>query len=354
MQALEFTAEHAARVVDVPSPRPGPGEALVAITSAGVCGSDVTALAGRHRFRVPPLITGHEGGGHVVAVGDGVDPAWVDTPVALEPQRACGRCGPCREDLPHLCRERLMLGMSAWSGTLAEYATAPLACLHPVAATVPDGLLALAEPLAVAEHALGRAPGLRDRAVAVLGGGPIGALLVHLAAAAGASGVLATDPREHARDACVRLGADALDPTVADALADRGGTLDVVFVAATAPGIVDQAVALLRPRGTVVQVGLFGGPLEVDVAALQQDEKTLTGSNVYSAADFAAAVVTLERDWSTLAALATDGGGLDGVATHLTDAVAGRSNDVIKLLARPDGGAVALGRDAAGHRRGGS
>ena len=341
MRALEFTAEQTAHVVDAPPPTPVAGEVLVAVTSAGVCGSDVAALEGAHPFRVPPLITGHEGGGTVVAVGEGVDDAWIGRSVALEPQRACGECGPCTETpaaLPHLCRNRLMLGMAAWTGTLAEYVTAPLICLYPVEESVPDGLLALVEPLAVAEHALGRGPDLRDRRVAVLGGGPIGALLVHLAVAAGAAGVLATDPRELARDVSARLGADpVVDPTVDGALDGRSGTLDVVFVAATAPGVLDQAVALLRPRGTVVVVGLFGGAVEMDVLALQQDEKTLTGSMVYTAADFAAAVATLERSWRDLAALVTDGGGLDGVVTHLEGALAGRPGDVVKLLVRPDG-----------------
>ncbi|MCD2191923.1 alcohol dehydrogenase catalytic domain-containing protein [Actinomycetospora endophytica] len=344
MRALEFTAEHLARVVDAPAPSPTPGEVLVAVTSAGVCGSDVTALKGVHPFRVPPLITGHEGGGAVVAVGEGVDDAWRGRVVALEPQRACGRCGPCTETpepLPHLCRDRLMLGMPAWPGTLAEYVTAPLACLYPVDGSVPDGLLALAEPLAVAEHAVRRGPDPRDREVAVLGGGPIGALLVHLAVAGGAAGVLATDPRRLARDTCARLGAVVVDPTTAGAFDGRSGTLDVVYVATTAPGVLDQAIALLRPRGTVVEVGLFGGRVEFDVVGLQQDEKTLTGSTVYTAADFAAAVAALERSWRDLAGLVTDGGGLDGVVGHLTDAVAGRPSDVIKLLVRPDGSPVA-------------
>lgn len=349
MKGLEFTAGGTAQVVTLDRPAPPAGEVVVAVTSAGVCGSDLTALRGVHPFRVPPLITGHEGGGRVVEVGPDVDPGWVGRQVALEPQRACGRCAPCAEGLPHLCRNRLMLGMAGWPGTLAEYVTAPLACLYTVADTVPEGLLALAEPLAVVHHAQRRAPDLAGRPVAVLGGGPIGALQVHVALEAGAQVVLATDPRARAREACAGLGArETLDPTSTDgrkALAARAGTLDAVFVATAVPGVVDQAVALLRPRGTVVQVGLFSRPVEVDVAALQQDEKTLTGSTVYAAQDVSAAVATLERSWRELAALVTDAGGLDGVAAHLRavlDGTTGAAPAVIKLLARPDGGPISL------------
>ena len=340
MRALEFTADLEARVVDTDAPAPGADEALVAITSAGVCGSDVAALRGTHPFRRPPLITGHEGGGRVVEVGPGVDRGWIGRQVALDPQRACGQCGPCAEDLPHLCRNRLMLGMAGWSGTLAEYVTAPLACLHAVADEVPEGLLALAEPIAVAHHAQGRAPDLAGKRVGVLGGGPIGALQVVTAREAGGEVVVVTDPREHCRAAALALGAaEAVEPAGADRFA---GTLDVVLVAAAAPVLVDQAIALVKPRGTIVQVGLFAGPVEVDVLALQQDEKTLTGATVYTGADVAAAVRTLERSWGDLSALVTDAGDLDGVSTYLRAVLDGRAPDVIKVLTRPDGGALEL------------
>jgi L-iditol 2-dehydrogenase len=341
MRALEFTAGLEARVIDTEPPTPGPDEVLVGITSAGVCGSDVAALRGTHPFRRPPLITGHEGGGRVVEVGRGVDRGWIGRQVALDPQRACGECGPCAEDLPHLCRDRLMLGMPGWSGTLAEYVTAPLACLHAVADEVPEGLLALAEPLAVAHHAQRRAPDLGGKRVGVLGGGPIGALQVVTAREAGGEVAVVTDPRAHCRAAALALGAaEAVEPAGADHLA---GTLDVVFVAAAAPVLVDQAIALVKPRGTIVQVGLFAGPVEVDVLALQQDEKTLTGATVYTADDVAAAVRTLERSWRDLGALATDVGSLDAVAEHLRAVLDGRGPDVIKVLVRPDGGSLEVG-----------
>lgn len=337
MRAVEFTADHTARVVDVAVPEPAEGEVLVQIASSGVCGSDVTALRGVHPFRVPPLISGHEGGGVVVGLGDGVDASWEGRAVALEPQRACGRCRPCEDGLPHLCRARLMLGMPGWAGTLAEYVTAPVACLHPAADAVPRELLALAEPLAVVHHALVMAGDVSGLAVAVLGGGPIGALAVHVARRAGARSVAATDPRPGNRDLCARLGADPVaDPTTSEGR-EAIAQCDVVLVAAAAPTLVDDAVALLRPRGTVVQVGLFSGPVSVDVAALQQDEKTLVGSNVYTADDFAAAVETLEDSASTLEAMVTVRTDLQGAVDHLTAKAAGEPDEVVKLLALPGG-----------------
>lgn len=336
MRAVEFTRDRTARVVDRDVPDPRPGEVLVRVTSAGLCGSDLSALRGSHPFRAPPLITGHEGGGTVVVAGQGVDEAWVGRAVALEPQRACAVCDACAAGLPHLCRDRLMLGMPGWPGTLSEYVTAPTTCLHLVDPGVPPGLLALAEPLAVDVHALSMAPALDGARVAVLGGGPIGALLVHLARARGAAHVAATDPRASSRAACTALGAHATaDPSAPDRHDALGAPFDVVFVAAAAPGVLDEAGALLRPRGTIVQVGMFGTPQTVDLTALQRDEKALVGTITYTATDFAEAARELGRSWSALSGLVTDGGGLDGAVAHLHDRVAGRPDDVIKLLVRP-------------------
>jgi 2-desacetyl-2-hydroxyethyl bacteriochlorophyllide A dehydrogenase len=338
MRAIEFTTENLARVVHREVPVPGPGEVRVRITSAGICGSDLTALRGVHPFRIPPLISGHEGGGRVVEVHPGLPATWLGRQVAIEPQRACQGCDACAAGLPHLCRNRVMLGMAAWPGTLAEYVTVPVECLHPVDWSVAEELLALAEPLAVGHHALSMAPPLERSHVAVLGGGPIGALLVHLAVQAGAEAVVATDPRPPSRRACARLGASATaDPREAcwrDTVADGHG-FDVVFVATAAPGVLDDAAALLRPRGVAVEVGLFSGPVEFDVTALQQGEKTLVGSNVYTAADFDEAVGTLQRSASRLAALANDHGGLDRAVEYLNAKAAGRADDIIKLLIHP-------------------
>ena len=336
MSAVEFDTEQRAAVVEIGVPPVAPGEALVEVTSAGICGSDVAALRGSHPFRRPPLITGHEGGGRVVRVGSAEDRRWVGRQVAVEPQRSCGHCAACRSGLTHLCRDRLMLGMPGWPGTLAQYVTAPMRCLYPVPERVDPALLALAEPLAVAHHALRRVPEVCRRRVAVLGGGTIGALLVHLLDVAGAEPILVTDPRERSRVLCHRFGAtEVVDPTRQQWRTPFAEAFDVVFVAAAAEGVVDDAVRLLAPRGTVVQVGLFGAPIRFDVSALQQDEKALTGSNVYVAEDFAAAVRTLVEGVRVLAGMADRPITLGAAAAYLNGKVRGVADESIKVLVSP-------------------
>lgn len=335
MSAVEFDTEQHAAVVQTGVPDVGPGEALVSMTSAGICGSDITALKGNHPFRRPPLITGHEGGGRVVAVGSEDDQDWVGRLVAVEPQRACDRCEPCRRGLRHLCRNRLMLGMSSWPGTLAEFVVAPMDCLHHVDDNVEPRILALAEPLAVAHHALRRTTELAGRSVAVLGGGTIGALIAYLLGRSGAARVLVTDPRRRCREVCHRFGAEVLDPTAGNWVDDHVEDFDVVFVAAAIDQLVDDAVRVAVPQGTVVQVGLFGAPIRFDIASMQQDEKTITGSNIYSRDDFAAAVETLAAGAAVLAQMVDDPIDLRAAAEYLNRKVRGIPDESIKVLVAP-------------------
>lgn len=340
MRAIEFRTDQVAHVVEIPVPVPGADEVLVRITSAGICGSDITALRGVHPFRIPPLISGHEGGGIVASLGAGVSESWLGRSVAIEPQKACRTCEPCTTGVYHLCRDRVMLGMAGWSGTLAEYVVAPVRCLFPVHPVVPDDLLALVEPLAVAHHAVMQAAGVENRVIAVLGGGTIGGLIVHFLHEFNAETVVVSDIRPHNRSVGIQLGATGgVDPSQTgwkeQAFALAGGRFDVVFVAAAVPGIVDDAVSLLRPQGQVVQVGLFSTPISFDITALQQDEKSIIGSNVYTGVDFAASVSTLEKNSALIRQLVNAISNLEEASDYLNGKMLGSVDDVVKMLVIP-------------------
>ncbi len=109
-EAMTLTLE------EVPVPQPGPGQARIAVTAAGICGTDLHILAGDYASR-PPVTLGHEIAGRVDAVGEGVDPAWLGALVAPETAVAtCGRCDWCRTARPMLCRDRLSVGSGVDGG----------------------------------------------------------------------------------------------------------------------------------------------------------------------------------------------------------------------------------------------
>lgn len=340
MRAIEFSQNRTASVVDIASPLARPGEVVVTVTSAGICGSDLAALSGHHPFRIPPLISGHEAGGVIVELGDGVQDWAIGDRVAIEPQIACGSCGTCARGNYHLCPEKVMLGIAEWPGALAQRVRVPASTLHSLPPEVDDELAALVEPMAVAVHSVREAPEMRGAHVVILGGGTIGAMCAHQARLSEAASVTVTDPRPRSRELATALGAIAIDPKdvawrdEALATAPQGG-FDIAVVATAVSGIVDDAIGLVRPRGTIVQVGLFGAPESIQVAALQMGEKRLVGSNVYTRNDMRRAIASIAADPEGIRKVITHRGGLDAAAHYLTEKVAGAPDDVIKYIVLP-------------------
>ena len=255
---------------------PGPGEALVRLTRGGICGSDLHYWRhggfGAIRIR-EPMVLGHEAAGVVEAAGEGVGLA-PGTPVALNPSLPCGACDRCAAGLPNHCREMRFFGsamrMPHVQGAFREAITVEAARCVPAPGLDP-AKAALAEPLAVCLHALGRAGALAGRRVLVTGCGPIGCLTVAAAVAEGAE-VVAVDPVAQARDHALAMGA-ARDA----APGEEGEGFHVAFECSGAPPALAACVAALEPRGVLVQLGL-GGDMTVPVQAITAKEIDLRGS----------------------------------------------------------------------------
>jgi L-iditol 2-dehydrogenase len=253
------------RVEEVPDPgQPGPGEARIRVTAVGICGSDL------HYFREgglgdarpeAPFILGHEFAARVEAVGPGVT-LPVGTRVAVEPGRSCGRCELCERGHPNLCPHVRFCASPPVDGALQEFMRYPAPLLFPLPAALSDADGAVLEPLGIGLHALKLAKLEPGQTVAVLGGGSIGLLLVQLCRVAGAAQIVVTEPVAHRRAAAAAFGAtEALDPAGTDvtgAFLDltRGRGVDTALEAAGAADTPAQAVAVVRPGGAVVLVGI--------------------------------------------------------------------------------------------------
>src|SRR4029453_15300216 len=142
------------RVESAQSPRPGPGEVLVRVGMAGLCGTDYRIWTG-DRPVTYPLVLGHEFVGLVADVGAGVTRVQVGTPVAVEPNYSCGACALCREGNRNLCLSRAAVGIDV-DGCFAEIARVPARVCWPAPRELSDDQLLLAEPLAVVTRAGGR------------------------------------------------------------------------------------------------------------------------------------------------------------------------------------------------------
>jgi threonine dehydrogenase-like Zn-dependent dehydrogenase len=289
VKALVFTAPGQVELLDVPEPDPAPGEALVEVRAAGICGSELHG-ARRPGFRQPPLIMGHEFAG----TGAGGEA------VVVNPILSCGRCAECRRGLRHVCREREIIGVHR-AGGFAERVAVPASALRPLPPGLPWEAAALIEPAANAVHAwnqAGRAlgasgalgaDGARGARVAVIGCGAIGLLCAATALSGGAGRVEVTDLSPARLAAAQRLGAQVAGPGLS-------GEYDVVIDAVGSAATRAASVAHQRPGGVAVWLGLAEEEAGFDANALIRSEKRVLGSFAYRDEEFAQATARI-GDW---------------------------------------------------------
>lgn len=289
MRALIFDRPGDIRVVDIPSPDPGPGEVVIEVGAASVCASDLRVYRGE-KYAKPGVVPGHEFAGTVVALGDGVDGLRLGDGVAVYPIIACGGCDFCRRGLRNRCTSRRTLGYDA-NGGLAEQVLLPASLVaqgHAVklAEGADWGRAALTEPTACVLNSLESCRFRAGVSVAVLGAGPMGLLHVLLARALGASEIIVAEPVEVRREAASDIGASVVcdgNPDELRAVVDEatgGNGCDIVIVSVGLNGLTETA---LQVAGRQSSVNLFAGfPPEssalVDVNDLHYREVSLTGT----------------------------------------------------------------------------
>ena len=294
MRRVVVTADLAVAVERVPVPVPAAGEALVAMTLAGICGSDTHALHGRHPFIPIPYAPGHEVLGTVRALGPGA-PSTVGQRVVVEPTLPCWACKQCRAGRSNLCEDLRFFGCGYAQGGMADFFTVPADRLHPVPADLDDRQAVLVEPLSTPVHAVRLAGPMEGRTVAVLGAGPIGLMVLATARHQGAARVVVTDVRADKRQGAVELGADAsVDATRADAVeavrAALGQSADVVFDCVAVQQTVTQAIGMALKGGTVVVVGVPAADVTIPLALVQDQQVRLQGSATYLPEDYREAI----------------------------------------------------------------
>lgn len=252
-------------LVDIPVPVPGVGEARIAVTAAGLCGTDFHILDGDYQSR-PPVTLGHEVAGVVDSVGPGVETAWIGTLVATETAYStCRMCRWCRTGKPMLCTERRSIG-SAVDGGFATHMVVPAANLHRIPDWVGEHAAALAEPLACVCNAMldPNAVNPGDRVV-IVGAGAVGMLACQVARAAGGRVLLlGTESDLERLGVASSLGFEVCRIQHPEDRARfdeevRGREIDVVVECSGNDRGIATALGALRPQGRLIQMGLISG-----------------------------------------------------------------------------------------------
>jgi 2-desacetyl-2-hydroxyethyl bacteriochlorophyllide A dehydrogenase len=272
------------RVEDARDPTPEPGEVVVRVVAAGLCGTDHEIWSGGRPVAYPRVM-GHELVGRVESVAPGVTEVRPGDPVVVEPNYSCGRCQLCREGNRNLCLSRITIGINV-DGGFAELVRVPARCCRITSAGAHRDALLLAEPLAVVVRAVNRGTPARGESAAIVGAGSLGLLALQVLRARGARVMVVSRSRRRFALAA-ELGAETTQATVDGPLADaarrfsgREG-VDLVVETAGTPEAVTHALELVRPGGRVVLIGLPHEPTPVSFFSVVRREVTITGSMIY-------------------------------------------------------------------------
>lgn len=278
-------------------------QVLVKVERGGICGSDIHYYQhGRAGMSVlkQPMIIGHEFVGKVVQApaNSGLR---AGQPVAVNPSQPCNHCALCLEGKQNLCHEMRFMGSAQFfphvNGGFASYVAVSAHQCVPYAEEADARIIAFAEPLAVAIHAIRQAGDLVGKRVLVTGSGPIGCLVIAAALAAGAAEIIATDMSERCRELAREMGAlQAVDPSDPEIMAkwqENGGYFDLCFEASGSAAAIASTVSFTRPKGRIVQLGMGSASTEFPLGPLLVKEIELAGSFRFIH-EFATAVRWLE------------------------------------------------------------
>jgi (R,R)-butanediol dehydrogenase/meso-butanediol dehydrogenase/diacetyl reductase len=293
MKAVTFQELHKPLVFEtLPDPTPGEGQIVVKVGRCGICGSDLhmsedAAYGCKHGD-----VLGHEFAGEVVALGRNSEGLQTGDLVSVIPLKSCGHCEHCRKGEVQWCAQFGLQG-----GGYAEYAlTRPNQCVKlPADLSLADG--AIIEPLAVALHGVNLSGLQRGDSVLVLGAGPIGLATAFWAKRMGAAKVAIQDIAEFQKSRAIEMGADVfvVDPADPVGSAERalGGKADIVFECVGVPGLIAQAVDQVRPRGTILLLGLCTRPDTINSFAMLSKEVRLVTSAFFTVPEYRASLDAL-------------------------------------------------------------
>ncbi len=288
MKALLLSEYSRLELVDLPMPRPAPGEVLIRVQACGICGSDVHGYDGSSGRRIPPIVMGHEAAGIVAAAGAHAPGIQEGDRVTFDSTVYCGECEYCRRGEMNLCERREVLGVSTpeyrRAGAFAEFVVVPDRIVHPLPAKLPFAEAAMVEPLAVAVHAVELSSRPQHATALVVGAGMIGLLVLQALRQAGCARIVVVDIDDARLKLAEQLGATAtINAKTADAVAEvhkltTGAGVDLALEAVGSTATIKTAIESVRKGGTVTLIGNISPTVEIPLQMVVSRQIRLQGS----------------------------------------------------------------------------
>ena len=261
------------RLEEVPVPEVGPGDVLVKVLAASICGTDLHIYQwdpwAQSRIH-PPLVFGHEFCGEVVRLGSAVRNVAIGDYVAAESHVVCNECYECTHDLQHVCRRVQIIGVDR-PGAFAQYVAIPEGNAWLTDRRFPPEVATIQEPMGNAVHTALSAP-IAGSTVAIFGAGPIGLFAVPIVRASGARKIITVEPSSLRLDLARTMGSHVMIDPRQDNVIHRileetaGEGVDVVLEMSGNPEAIGQALRTLRHGGHASLLGIPARPVEVDLA----------------------------------------------------------------------------------------
>ncbi len=299
MRALQVQGPGAVELVDVPAPRPDPGDVLLRVRMVGMCGSDLNTFRGKNPLVTYPRVLGHEIAATVESAPKAIDTQLVPgMNVTVSPYTSCGTCASCRRGRPNACQFNQTFGVQR-DGALTEFVL-----VKPEKIYQADGLdveeLALVEPLTIGFHAAARGRIAATDIVAVLGCGGVGLGAIAGAARRGAT-VIAVDLDDAKLSLAQAAGARCAVHSGRESLHDRlaeltgGNGPDVIIEAIGTPATFRAAVEEVAFTGRVVYIGYAKEPVSYETRLFVQKELDILGARNADPDDFRAVIAMLQE-----------------------------------------------------------
>ncbi|MDR3121561.1 MAG: alcohol dehydrogenase catalytic domain-containing protein [Clostridiales bacterium] len=296
MKGILYEGAGAVNVRELAEPAPRAGWALIKVSHAGICGSDLNIYAGTHPRAKAPLVMGHEFSGRLMEDAGGLKKGAF---VTVNPLLSCGECQPCRTGNSHVCDTLKLVGIDC-DGGMAEYAAAPSSMLVPLPEGVGGKLGALVEPVAVAVHAIreqGFVPG--DNAL-VFGCGPIGLVVALTLRLFGAASVTMAEVDQKRADAARGMGFLVVNPAETDMEKfakeqTLGVGFDWVFDCAGVQKVADALLDVVRVRGVIVIVASYKHACTMPFFKGMVKETSIRFVRVYRPKDFRIAAGVISK-----------------------------------------------------------
>lgn len=337
MRSIHVTTPGEVDVVEVEDPRPRPGEALLRVRYAGICGSDVQTFRGTQPFASYPRVPGHEFSAEILEINGSSEDLAVGDVVTGVPYFQDGTCYSCRRGLINACERNETMGVHR-DGAFQELITMPLERLHR-ARGVDTRDLAIVEPFSIGYHAVLRADVAEGERVLVLGAGAIG-LLTMIAARTRGAEVWIADVVASRLEVATTLGAagtvDLAQETVDSVVqaATGGDGFDVVFEATGLPISFLNAIEAAAFGARLVLIGNGTREVTLNQSALIKKELDVLGSR-NSKGVFETLIDLLERGVVDVSPLRTKIVPLTEAKQALEDAAAGATDDIKVLIEFP-------------------